>query len=156
MRNSIRKRYQLSTSESLASSAVKTAVDVGAKCIVVYSETGTTARHVAKFRPGMPVAVLTPSAQVARQCFGTLKGCYAFVVNSLEETEKLTKEVMRECRVAGVANVGDPVVIVSGVTFGTGATNQIKVEYVEQDPEDDDNRAHLDDNNAEFNGCVIS
>ena len=35
VRNSVKKRYQLSTSESLASSSVKTAVDVGAKCIVV-------------------------------------------------------------------------------------------------------------------------
>ena len=156
VRNSVRKRYQLSTAESLASSAVKTAVDVGAKCIVVYSESGATARHIAKFRPGMPIAVLTPSAQVARQSFGFLKGSYAFVVDSLEETEKLTAEVMRECRVAGIANAGDPIVIVSGVTFGKGATNQIKVEYVQDSSDDDNNQARLDDNNAEFNGCVIS
>mmetsp|Transcript_2613 Transcript_2613/g.5321 ORF Transcript_2613/g.5321 Transcript_2613/m.5321 type:complete len:536 (+) Transcript_2613:110-1717(+) len=156
VRNSVRKRYQLSTSESLASSSVKTAVDIGAKCIIVFSESGTTARHIAKFRPGMPIAVLTPSAQVARQCFGFLKGCYAFVVDSLEETVKLTEEVLRECRVAGIAKVGDPVVIVSGVTFGSGATNQIKVEYVQDGQKGDDNRSHLDDNNAEFNGCVIS
>ena len=156
VRNSVRKRYQLSTSESLASSAVKTAVDVGAKCIVVFSESGTTARHVAKFRPGIPLAVLTPSARVARQCFGIIKGCYAFVVDSLEDTVKLTEDVIRECRVAGIANVGDPVVIVSGVTFGKGATNQIKVEYVQESSPGDDGKSHLDDNNAQFNGCVIS
>ena len=154
--NSVKKRYQLSTAESMASSAVKTAVDVGAKCIVVYSESGATARHVAKFRPGMPVAVLTPSAQVARQCFGTLKGCYAYVVDSLEDTDKLNEEVMRECRIAGIAKVGDPVVIICGTTFGSGATNQIKVEYLQDDPTKTDVRAHLDNNNAEFNGCTIS
>lgn len=156
VRNSVKKRYQLSTSESLASSAVKTAVDVGAKCIVVYSESGATARHVAKFRPGMPVAVLTPSAQVARQCFGTLKGCYAYVVDSLEDTEKLNEEVMRECRVAGIAKAGDPVVIICGTTFGKGSTNQIKVEYLKDDPRKTYVRPHLDSNNAEFNGCTIS
>ena len=156
VRNSVKKRYQLSTSESLASSAVKTAVDTGAKCIVVYSESGATARHVAKFRPGMPIAVLTPSAQVARQCFGTLKGCYAYVVDSLEDTEKLNEEVMRECRIAGIAKVGDPVVIVCGTTFGKGATNQIKVEYLVDDPKQTYVRPHLDNNNAEFNGCTIS
>lgn len=156
VRNSVKKRYQLSTSESLASSAVKTAVDVGAKCIVVYSESGATARHVAKFRPGMPVAVLTPSAQVARQCFGTLKGCYAYVVDSLEDTEKLNEEVMRECRIAGIAKNGDPVVIVCGTTFGKGSTNQIKVVYLEEDPRQTYVRPRLDKNDAEFNGCTIS
>ena len=156
VRNSVRARFQLSTAESIASSSVKTAVDVGAKCIVVYSESGATARHVAKFRPGMPIAVLTPNPQVARQCFGTLKGCYAYVVDSLEDTEKLNKEVMRECRVAGVAKVGDPVVIVCGTTYGKGATNQIKVEYMEHDPRQTDVRPHLDANDAEFNGCTIS
>jgi pyruvate kinase len=154
--NSVKKRYQLSSSESLASSAVKTAVDVGAKCIVVYSETGATARHVAKFRPSMPVAVLTPSSRVARQCFGILKGCYAYVVDSLEDTEKLNEEVMRECRLAGIAKFGDPVVVVSGTTFGSGATNQIQVLHVENDPATSDVHAHLDNNNAEFNGCTIS
>jgi pyruvate kinase len=156
VRNSVRSRFQLSTAESIASSAVKTAVDVGAKCIVVYSESGATARHVAKFRPGMPVAVLTPSAQVARQCFGTLKGCYAYVVDSLEDTDKLNEEVMRECRIAGIAKVGDPVVIVCGTTYGRGATNQIKVEYMENDPTQTYVRPRLDNNDAEFNGCTIS
>jgi len=156
VQNSVKKRYQLSTSESLASSAVKTAVDVGAKCIVVYSESGATARHVAKFRPGMPVAVLTPSAQVARQCFGMLKGCYAYVVDSLEDSETLNAEVIRECRVAGIAKPGDPIVIICGSTFGKGTINQIKVEFVTDDPRKTYTKAHLDGNNAEFNGCTIS
>eukprot|EP00585_Thalassiosira_rotula_P012889 CAMPEP_0196130724 /NCGR_PEP_ID=MMETSP0910-20130528/997_1 /TAXON_ID=49265 /ORGANISM="Thalassiosira rotula, Strain GSO102" /LENGTH=535 /DNA_ID=CAMNT_0041390083 /DNA_START=120 /DNA_END=1727 /DNA_ORIENTATION=+ len=156
VRNSVRSRFQLSSSESLASSAVKTAVDMGAKCIVVYSESGATARHVAKFRPGMPVAVLTPSAQVARQCFGTMKGCYAYVVDSLEDTVALNEDVMRECRVAGIAKPGDAVVILCGTMHGRGATNQVRVEFVADDPTKTYRRAHMDDNNAEFNGCTIS
>lgn len=154
--NSVRKRYQLSPAESLASSAVKTAVDMGAKVIVVYSESGNTARLIAKFRPAMPICVLTPSERVARQCFGLMKGCYAYVVDSLEDTHKLDKEVMRECRVANIASAGDPVVIVCGETFGTGATNQVKVEFIEIDPTESDAKAHLDNNNAEYNGCTIS
>merc|ERR1712060_799207 len=78
IRNSTLKRYcHINTSESIASSAVKTAIDVNAKAIIVMSESGNTARQVAKFRPGMPIKVVTTSAQVARQCFGTLKGCSA-------------------------------------------------------------------------------
>ena len=150
--NSVKKRYQLNSYESLASSAVKTAVDVGAKAIIVYSESGATARRVAKFRPGVPVAVLTPSARVARQCFGMLKGCYAYVVDTLEDTEKLNEEVMRECCIAGIAKVGDPVVILCGIT-GWGNTSEIKILRVVDDPV---KTSHMDKNNAEFNGCTIS
>merc|ERR1711966_167065 len=67
VRNSTMRKYgHLSTSESIASSAVKTAVDINAKAIIVASETGATARQIAKFRPQMPVVVLTGSASTAR------------------------------------------------------------------------------------------
>merc|ERR1712206_56852 len=79
VRNSTLSRYShLGNNESLASSAVKTAIDINAKLILVLSETGTSARSVAKFRPSMPIAVLTPSPSVARQCNGILKGGYSF------------------------------------------------------------------------------
>lgn len=131
IRNSTRSRYNMSAQESIASSAVKTAIDIGAKAIVVLSETGATARYVAKFRPSMPIAVLTPSESVARQSFGLLKGCFAFQVDSLEDTDALVEECVNECRAVGVAKEGDSIVVISGTTYGMGATNQIKVEYVQ-------------------------
>lgn len=138
IRNSVKARYHhFSMGESIASSAVKTAIDIGAKVIVVLSESGATARYIAKFRPGMPVAVLTPDQTVARQSFGILKGCYAFVVDSLEDIDAIIDEVTNEIRDAGVANEGDPIVIVCGKTFGRGATNQVKVQYVQSNYWDD-------------------
>jgi pyruvate kinase len=50
IRNSISKRFKVSPGESLASSAVKTAIDVSAAFILVISESGASARNVAKFR----------------------------------------------------------------------------------------------------------
>merc|ERR1712125_307177 len=68
VRNSTIKKYgHLSTSESIASSAVKTAIDVNAKAIIVCSESGNTARQIAKFRPGMKVFVLTTQKHTATQ-----------------------------------------------------------------------------------------
>ncbi len=49
----------MSTQEAIASSAVKTAIDMGAKMMVVLTESGTTARLVAKYRPEQPILVLT-------------------------------------------------------------------------------------------------
>ncbi|KAG2789811.1 hypothetical protein Pcac1_g793 [Phytophthora cactorum] len=56
----------METAEAVASSAVKTAIDINAKMLVVLTETGNTARLVAKYRPEMPVLVLTALEQTAR------------------------------------------------------------------------------------------
>ncbi len=130
IRNSIKMRYKVSNSESIASSAVKTAIDINAKIILVLSESGATARAIAKFRPNMPVAVVTASEAVARQCNGILKGCYSFVVNSLKDADAIIDEVNAEIVETGVAKEGDLFVIACGTLHGSGSTNQIKVERV--------------------------
>lgn len=130
VRNSTLQRYgHLSTSESIASSAVKTAIDVSAKAIIVCSESGATARQIAKFRPGMPVTVLTTSGATARQCSGVLKGCTAKILPSIEDTDIIVGETVAALRKAGVAKAGDPIVIVHGTSGNVGATNTMKIDY---------------------------
>jgi len=129
-RNTTKENSAISASEALASSAVKTAIDVNAKIIAVLSESGATARLVAKYRPGMPIAVITPSQSVARQCSGIMRGCETVVVKSLEDTTALIKDVSNEISAKGIAGDGDPFVVVCGTHHGMGATDQIKVEYV--------------------------
>lgn len=120
----------LSATESLASSAVKTAIDVNAKMIVCLSESGRTARLVAKFRPGRPIVCLTPSEVVARQSGGIFKGVHAYVVDSLEDEVTLAKETAHEAIRVGVVKSGDLFVVVSGNLFGKPANNQVRVEVV--------------------------
>jgi pyruvate kinase len=135
VRNSSLARYGgLSAGESLASSAVKTAIDVDAALIVVLSETGTTARYVAKFRPGRAIVCLTPSAIVARQTGGLLKGVHAYVVDSLKENIELTRETGMEAVRVGIAVPGNVMVVVSGDLYGAGKNNQIRVEVIGEAP----------------------
>eukprot|EP01137_Pigoraptor_chileana_P013721 Opistho-2@67558 len=54
--------------ESVASSAVKSARDVAATAIITITDTGRTARALSKYRPAVPVLVVTPNAATARQC----------------------------------------------------------------------------------------
>lgn len=132
VRNSTLARYgHLSTSESIASSAVKTAIDVDAKAIIVASESGATAAQVAKFRPGRPVTVVTTSEQVARQCFGVLKGTTAIVLPSLEATEAIVDDVVHGFAKSGFAATGEPIVVVQGTSARVGATNVMRIQYVE-------------------------
>ena len=131
VRNSTMRKYgHLSTSESIASSAVKTAIDVKAKAIIVMSESGNTARQVSKFRPGMPIKVITTSERVAHQSFGLLKGCTAHAVENMDVEDNMVKNIMDEMKAAGKASAGDPVVIVHGAVAKSGATNTMKIEYI--------------------------
>ena len=51
IRNSVLNAFgRLSVGESIASSAVKTSIDINVKLIIVLSETGKMANYVAKFR----------------------------------------------------------------------------------------------------------
>jgi len=130
VRNSTLNRFGfLNTSESIASSAVKTAIDVRAKLIVVCSESGNTARQVAKFRPGMPVMVLTTNQSTARQCYGWLKSCKARVLPSIEKTETVVRETIEDYKRNGLIKDAEPVVIVHGYSANVGSTNTMKIEY---------------------------
>jgi len=130
VRNSTLKKYkQLSTSESIASSAVKTAIDVHAKAIIVCTESGATARQIAKFRPGMKIVVLTTSESTARQTFGVIKGCQTKVLNSIEDTDAIVAETVSEFQKSGVAKAGEPIVIVHGAVAQKGSTNTMKIVY---------------------------
>merc|ERR1711983_189251 len=130
VRNSALKRYgNLGTPESIASSAVKTAIDIDSACIIVCSESGTTARLVAKYRPGMPLYVLTTSETVARQCNGIYKGTHAKTLPCLEKTDAVISATVTELLEKGLVKSGVPIVIVHGSTNQTGATNTMKIIY---------------------------
>jgi len=127
--SSIKKFSHLSTSESIASSAVKTAIDVNAKAIIVCSETGNTARQVAKFRPGMKVIVLTTERSTACQSYGVLKGTSSKILKSIEDTDTIIAQTIADMVKSGEASSGDPVVVVHGSIAKKGSTNTMKIEY---------------------------
>ncbi len=119
---------QMSIAEAVASSAVKTAIDVGAKAILVCSESGNTARLVAKYRPPMPVLVLTATESVARQVQGLVRGLKCHVMGSMIGTEGIMHRAEDLLKDLGYAKSGDALVAVHGVVDGVkGSTNLCRV-----------------------------
>jgi len=130
--NYLAKHGTMDTTEAVASSAVKTAMDIGAKMIVVLTETGTTARTVAKYRPEMPILVLTGMAEVARQVKGYLRGAEVIAVGSMIGTASVVTRAMDAGKEFGFVKAGDHVVVIHGLQEATaGATNLLKVITVE-------------------------
>lgn len=130
VRNStLRNTGKLSTSESIASSGVKTAIDVNAAALIVCSESGATAQQVAKFRPKVGVTVLTTKPHTARYCNGILKGCTAKILPCINDTDSILAETVAEFRTSGLAAAGSPIVVVHGTTDLKGSTNTMKIMY---------------------------
>jgi pyruvate kinase len=119
----------LSISESIASSAVKTSIDIDAKAIIVCSESGATATQVAKFCSGRPVTVLTTNPRVAHQCFGYLKGCEAVVLPSLGHADEAVTQTIEGFKAKGLAKAGDAIVVVQGQNEIIGSTNTMRIQY---------------------------
>lgn len=95
-----------------------------AKLIVVLTETGTSARLIAKYRPNVPVYVVTPSEATARQCNGYLKNCEAFtsttstVPSGPTKTDLDIQSAIDTAKSKGAVKSGDPVVCVFGSREG--------------------------------------
>ncbi|KAJ3066713.1 hypothetical protein HK102_007580, partial [Quaeritorhiza haematococci] len=120
-------RLPISVSEAIAASAVKTSWDVHAALIIVLTQTGNTARSIAKYRPIAPVLAVTSSEQVARQC-QVLRGIYPLIVDKMAGTENVIHKAMLWGVKMGMAQRGDPVVVTSGILEETsGATNIMRV-----------------------------
>jgi pyruvate kinase len=118
----------LSPPESVASSAVKTAYDVKAKAMIVLTSSGLTARFVAKYRPQIPILVLTAMGHVARQTQGYLKNCESAILGSMLGTDAILIKAQDMVKRRGWATTGDRIICVYGLQEGiTGTTNMMRV-----------------------------
>eukprot|EP01120_Amphizonella_sp_Union-15-10_P017489 TRINITY_DN9724_c0_g1_i1.p1 TRINITY_DN9724_c0_g1~~TRINITY_DN9724_c0_g1_i1.p1 ORF type:complete len:491 (+),score=77.48 TRINITY_DN9724_c0_g1_i1:37-1509(+) len=130
---SLRKRIlakqngNISVSESICSSAVKTSWDLRASLIVVISESGNTVRFVSKYRPHCPILCVTCLPLTARQVLIS-RSAFPLLVDSMLGTEQLIQKAIAYAKSLGLVKAGELVVTTSGVIEGTsGSTNLLKV-----------------------------
>lgn len=118
-------------SDSLTSSIVKTAHDIGAKVIIALTDSGFTARMISRHRPHSPILALTPIKKTATK-LNLVFGCRAIVVERYETLEDVFKIVRSEVERNGLAKKGDKVIIAAGVPFGTKglSTNLMVVQII--------------------------
>ena len=112
----------------ITTTQVLTASDVNAKMIVVLTETGNTARLVAKFRPRQPILVLTASNRAARISEGLYRGCKILHLTSLIGSGGVLEKAQEYALRNKLVEVDDIVVAIHGTVEGhSGHTNMMKV-----------------------------
>jgi pyruvate kinase len=115
------------TADAMAEAAKNIADTTGAAAIICFTSSGSTARRVARERPGVPLMVLTPKPETARRS-GLLWGAYAVHTKDVGSFEEMVSKSKRMALRHGLAVAGDRVIIMAGVPFGTpGSTNVLHV-----------------------------
>jgi len=115
------------TADAIAQAANTIVGTVGARAIVCFTSSGSTARRLSRERPAVPLLVLTPSGRTARK-LGLLWGAHAVRTRDIANFEEMIAKAKRMALRHGVAAAGDRIVIIAGVPFGTpGSTNVIHI-----------------------------
>jgi pyruvate kinase len=120
-------RGYASLPEAIGQAACQVAVAVEAAAILAFTQTGSTAGLVAKYRPPMPVYAVTPS-QLVRRRMALYAGVRSIRVDIEGDTETQIRAVEAAVLAAGVLKKGDVVVITMGSPVSDpGTTNLLKI-----------------------------
>jgi len=115
------------TDDAIAYNACQTAHQLGASLIVAFTESGSTAGRVSKYRPAAQILALTPSAETQRaltMSWGVLPVTTAPVRDLDDFFARVQEEAVK---VSGVAS-GSLVILVAGLPIGVpGGTNLLQV-----------------------------
>ena len=80
--------------------------------------------------PQPPILALTPSIDTARR-LALVWGVHALVTDDARDIDDMAARACRNAALEGFASVGQRVIIVAGVPFGTpGATNMLRIAFV--------------------------
>lgn len=115
---------------AVAQAATRIAENVGARTIVAFTESGSTARLISKYRPTQPVVAFTPNPTTRRR-MALYWGIQPHAFERREYTDEEMAAASEILEAEGVAVPGETVVMVGGVPPNVqAATNLVKVHQI--------------------------
>jgi len=128
--------------------AAEVADFVDARYVCVFTESGDSARRMARLRFRIPMLAFTPHPAIERR-MSLIWGIQSHVVERVEDTDAMVHQVDEFLTASDLVERGDPVVVISGTPPGrAGSTNDLRVhrvgEVVEAAPRVWESGAHAD------------
>lgn len=116
--------------EAISQATVEVAAKVGARAIITPTESGHTARTVARHRPAVPIIAVTYVKPTYRRLVLSW-GVIPFLTDRFTSSEEMIQRGIGAATAAGLVRPGDRVVITAGLPVGQeGQTNMVQVQEV--------------------------
>ena len=119
--------HELGVQEAVSAAVCDLAADLRLAAIVPVTQSGATARAVARHRPDTPIVAAAPSPEVARK-LALVWGVETVLLPFADETDALLEDVVQALKDSRAASPGERVAITAGRAQRTpGGTNFILV-----------------------------
>ncbi len=117
---------------AISRATVAVAVASRATAILCSSESGRTARIIARHRPRVPLLGITPFESTARR-MQLLWGVTPLVVSAFHNTDEMILKMVRAAKARGHVQLADNVVLTAGIPLEVhGVTNMVKVHTIRE------------------------
>ena len=121
---------ELNVAETISEAVCHAAEELRMKVIAVFTESGSTARLISKYRPRSPIIAFSPNHETRRR-LSLLWGVTARSIRPVRDIDGLTKLADERLLEEKFVRKGDVVGIVAGTPLGTrGTTNLMKLHTV--------------------------
>ncbi|MCD6307746.1 MAG: pyruvate kinase, partial [Candidatus Latescibacteria bacterium] len=119
-----------SIEDAVTAAACRAAELLDAKAIVAYTQSGSTAMRLSKYRPKTLIIALTPFEKIRRR-MSIYWGIRSLIVRAVPDTESMVETAGKAVAEHGFASQGDIIVITSGTPISVpGTTNLINIHKV--------------------------
>lgn len=120
--------------KTIASSAANAALDPHIQAIIVLTKTGKTPGEIARYRPKVPIIIVTRDCRVARQV-QLHRGCYSLLyrtevnanVNWQQDVDERIEWAIAEGKKHDLLSSGRFAIVIQGWKGGAGNTNSLRI-----------------------------
>ena len=124
-----RRNHHLSIAETICESIAHAAEDLAIRAIAVFTESGTTARLISKYRPKAEIFAFTHLPHVANR-MNLFWGVRPVLCRQARSSQDMVDTAETHLLRLGRVRAGDVMGIVAGTQFATGATNFMRLHTV--------------------------
>ncbi len=122
----------VTVSEAIGDAVAYMSEDLDLKAIAVFTQSGSSARLVSKFRPRVPVFAFSPVPEILRRA-ALYWGVTPIGMAHVQSTDRMVEGAAQLLRARGAVKTGDLIAVVAGTPIARrGTTNLLKVHRIEK------------------------